>query len=168
MMEREEIIRMIETKESAVKTALESIEELSSLLVAVDGIADIAAADQLKAAVTEGVIVQGGKKKDMSELLELAGKKQNDYESLLMEDILFWRYRLERALAFNRAWDGSLTSIEKAVLWQRHGERRLIKEIEFDGRRLSDWEYRRTRDEGIKRLQERMSHEGFSGEESRV
>lgn len=163
MMEREEIIRMIETKESAVKTVLESIEELSSLLVSVDGIADIAAADQLKAAVTEGVIVQGGKKKDMSELLELAGKKQNDYESLLMEDLLFWRYRLERALAFNRAWDGSLTSIEKAVLWQKYGKHLRVKEIRFDGRELTYWEYQKSVKEGIVQLQKRMEMEGFSG-----
>ena len=95
MIERDEIILMIEQMDTAAADAQREIDHSIELLTESDDVTAIAAAQQLKAAVMDGIIVQSGGLKDMTIIYEIAKKTKKENDMLLVQDILFWRNRLQ-------------------------------------------------------------------------
>ena len=123
MISREGIILMIEQMNTAVEEIQKEIDRRILLLEQSESVAEVAAAKQLKSVVLDGVMVQGNTLKDMTTIYELAQKTKMKDDMLLMQDILFWRKKLERALVFQRVWRLYPTALEKccsmAAIWRR-------------------------------------------------
>lgn len=161
MIERDEIILMIEQMDTAAAEAQKEIDHSIALLTESDDVTAVAAAQQLKAAVMDGIMVQSGGIKDMTIIYEIAKETKKENDMLLVQDILFWRMRLQRALVFARIWKICLNGLSRSILKQRYKEMKIMKEIKWNGRTVSRYEIDKACNEGITELQKRMAFEGF-------
>ena len=162
MIERDEIILMIEQMDTAAADAQREIDHSIGLLTESDDVTAVAAAQQLKAAVMDGIMVQSGGIKDMTIIYEIAKETKKENDMLLVQDILFWRNRLQRALVFARIWKVCLNGISRSILKQRYKGKKTMKEIKWNGRDVSRYEIDKACNEGITELQKRMAFEGFN------
>ena len=161
MIERDEIIFLIETLPYAVQTAQQDIERLLALVGQSDNIAEIAA-QQLKAKIYEGI--GGGRSNavnDIGQIYELARKTKEREDMQLVQEVLAARERFHRVLVFARVFNQSLTGLEKSVLIQRYQEHKRVKEIIWQDEVVSWYRLKSISECGIKTLQKMMEKEGF-------
>lgn len=161
MIERDEILLMIEQMDTAAADAQREIDRSIELLTESDDVTAVAVAQQLKAAVMDGIMVQSTGIKDLTIIYEIAKKTKKENDMLLVQDILFWRKRLQRALVFVRIWKVCLNGLSRSILRQRYKEKKIMKEIKWNGRDVSRYEIDKACNEGITALQKRMAFEGF-------
>ncbi len=162
MIERDEIIFLIETLPYAVQTAQQDIERLLALVGQSDNIAEIAAGQQLKAKIYEGI--GGGRSNavnDIGQIYELARKTKEREDMQLVQEVLAARERFHRVLVFARVFNQSLTGLEKSVLIQRYQEHKRVKEIIWQDEVVSWYRLKSISECGIKTLQKMMEKEGF-------
>ncbi len=161
MIEKEDIVYMIENLDHLVDDAKRDLDE-RILYLGLDSISEIAAAEQLRAKIYGAI--GGGKGnliKDMSDIYEMAVKKQNAEEKEIIQEIFVARERYFRAWAFSRIFNQDLTGFQQSVLIQKHKEKRKLKAMEWNGRQLTRYEVDKACYEGIARLQRQMEREGF-------
>lgn len=161
MIDRNNIILMIEQRDTAVADAQRQIDLILKLLAESDDVTAVAAAQQLKAAVMDGIMVQSGGLKDMTFIYEIAKKTKEENDTLLEQDICFWKKRLHRALIFDRVWKTCLDGFSQSILQQRYKERKTIKEIIWNGYPVTKYSVNKVCDDGISELQRRMAADGF-------
>lgn len=161
MIERDAIIMMIEQMDTAISDAQREIDRILKLLTESDDVAAVAAEQQLKAAVMDGIMVHTGGVKDMTVIYELAKKTKKENDMMFVQDILFWRTHLRRVLVFDRIWKVCLNALSRSILQQRYKDKKTKKEIVWNGKIVSKYGIEKVCNEGIAELQERMAAEGF-------
>lgn len=163
MIPRNEIILMIEEKDTAVETAQIEIDDLSEQYAYLTGktIVDFAVADQLKAAVMSGVNVQTSTTKDMTLTYDVARNKKYTNEQEVLKELKYWIWRQAKAFTLNRIWGLCLNGREQSILLQRYKEGKPKKDIMWRDYPVSKWAIEQASTKGIEALQKRMEREGF-------
>ena len=161
MLSREAIILMIEKMDFAAEQAQRELDNSIRLLRESDNLIEVAAGQQLKAAVMDGIMVQSSNQKDMTAIYEVAKRTKAENDMILVTDILFWRNRLKMAIAFTRIWTVKLNGRYQAVLEQRYKEGKAVKEIRYKDHELTRYEIEKACTEGIRILQEEMKAQDF-------